>query len=171
MRTRSLASAKVWDTSSHHRFAGTIRPSLHDGVTAYSALSLVIGLSCHHPRCNASACHPVNASVEASRPHGFAVRDRAARLAVHSRPSHPALHVRDDAQRPSDERETREELSLICPTGQVGFRVASFDPSADVSRAPAPASCRIAESSAPAANDSVSGNRGRPVIGEFGGRW
>jgi hypothetical protein len=32
---------------SHHRLAETFRHSLRDGVTAYSALFPVIGLSCH----------------------------------------------------------------------------------------------------------------------------
>ena len=35
---------------SHHRFAETIRHSLRDGFTVYLAVSLVIGLSCHHRR-------------------------------------------------------------------------------------------------------------------------
>jgi hypothetical protein len=41
-------------------------------LTAYSALSLVTGLSCHHRRRNLS--RQLDASVGASGPHGFAVR-------------------------------------------------------------------------------------------------
>jgi hypothetical protein len=37
-------------------------------------LSLVIGLSCHHPRCDAEHRHQVDISVEMSGPHNFAVR-------------------------------------------------------------------------------------------------
>jgi hypothetical protein len=33
------------------------RHSLHNGFTAYSALSLVTGLSCHHHRCDAKRHH------------------------------------------------------------------------------------------------------------------
>jgi hypothetical protein len=54
-------------------------------------LSLVIGLSCHHPRCDAGMSGPkgrhrhsiigrLNVSVETSGPHDFAVRRRVVRL-------------------------------------------------------------------------------------------
>jgi hypothetical protein len=43
---------------------------------------------------------PVDASVEASRPHDFAVRFQVARLAHQKRPSHPAPNVRDDREAP-----------------------------------------------------------------------
>jgi hypothetical protein len=46
------------NTRRHHRFAGRFRHSLRDGVTAYFELSLVIGLSCHHPRREARASSP-----------------------------------------------------------------------------------------------------------------
>jgi hypothetical protein len=67
-------------------------------LTAYSALSLVTGLSCHHRL----ADHParLDASVGASGPHDFAVRHGAARLASPRRPSHPAPNVRDDREAP-----------------------------------------------------------------------
>jgi len=49
-RTRSLVyDEKKYTSCSHHRSAEAVRHSPRDGVTAYSALSLVIGLSCHHP--------------------------------------------------------------------------------------------------------------------------
>jgi hypothetical protein len=44
-------------------------------LTVSFGLSLVIGLSCHHPRCDAEHRHQVDASVEASGPHDFAVRE------------------------------------------------------------------------------------------------
>jgi hypothetical protein len=34
------------------------------------------------------------------------------------RPSHPALHVRDDAYAPPDECRTGEKLDVICPTAK-----------------------------------------------------
>jgi hypothetical protein len=69
-----MRNKKAYERS-HHRFAETIRHSLHDGVTAYFALSLVIGLVCHHrrPRCR-SYRRPLDIGVEISGPHGFAVR-------------------------------------------------------------------------------------------------
>jgi hypothetical protein len=59
---------------SHHRFTGSRRHSPRDGFNGYFVLSLVIGLSCHHPRCDAEHRHQVDISVEMSGPHDFAVR-------------------------------------------------------------------------------------------------
>jgi hypothetical protein len=44
-------------------------------LTVYFALSLVIGLSCHHHRRDAKHHRQFDASVEASGPHDFAVRE------------------------------------------------------------------------------------------------
>jgi hypothetical protein len=70
-------------------------------LTVSFALSPVIGLSCHRrwPRC-AKHRRQLDASVEASRPHDFAVRERQRSSAVPSRPSHPAPNVRDDREAP-----------------------------------------------------------------------
>ncbi|HEU4357795.1 MAG TPA: hypothetical protein VFR54_05015 [Xanthobacteraceae bacterium] len=46
-RTRSLACSEESTQASHHRYAETIRHSLHDGFTAYDALSSVSGLFSH----------------------------------------------------------------------------------------------------------------------------
>jgi hypothetical protein len=52
----------------------------------------------HHPtfpaQCNALS--RVNAGIEASGPHDFTVRAPITRQLTGSRPSHPALNVRDD---------------------------------------------------------------------------
>ena len=57
--------------------------------TAYSALSRVTGLSCHpHPRAS-FASRELDASVGASGPHGFAVRNDGTRHSPPSRPPHP----------------------------------------------------------------------------------
>ena len=78
---------------SHHRFAETIRHSLRDGFTVSFELSPVIGLSCHRrwPRCEKHR-RQLDASVEASRPHDFAVRQtrsrQVARSSVHRIPPH-----------------------------------------------------------------------------------
>jgi hypothetical protein len=56
--------------------------------TAYFALSLVIGLFCHHRLADTSA--RLDASVEASGPHDFAVHFRRPRQKRPPRPPHPA---------------------------------------------------------------------------------
>jgi len=56
----------------HTGSAEAVRPSLRNGFTAYFVLSLVIGLSCHHRHADFAA--QLDASVEASGPHDFAVR-------------------------------------------------------------------------------------------------
>jgi hypothetical protein len=68
-------------------------------VTAYIALFPVIGLCCHRRRRNTS--RQLDAGIEASEPHDFAVRLRAVR------PQHISVHrilsrVRDDRERPSE---------------------------------------------------------------------
>jgi hypothetical protein len=70
--------AKVESTqASHHGRAGITRHSRTQVVlTVSSALSLVTGLSCHHRRRN--LFHRLDASVGASGPHGFAVRETSA---------------------------------------------------------------------------------------------
>src|SRR5579862_293695 len=84
--------------NSHHGHAGITRHSPRNGFTAYFVLSPVIGLSCHRHRWNCS--HQLDAGVEASGPHDFAVRAHAVR------PRHARVHripprVDDVAQRPS----------------------------------------------------------------------
>jgi hypothetical protein len=79
-------------------------------LTAYSALSPVIGLSCHRRRRN--CFHRLDAGVEASGPHDFAVREkrsRRQRCRVHRIPP----RVRDDRDTPLDWGETAGVLELI----------------------------------------------------------
>ena len=82
-----------------YRAAESIRHSLRNGFTTYSALSLVIGfLATIVPEKLAS--QELDASTEATGPHAFVVRDstvRQRRLRVHRTPP----LVRDDGQRPS----------------------------------------------------------------------
>ena len=56
-------------------------------VTAYSALSLVTGLSCHHRHADRST--QLDTSVGVSGPHGFTVRHSSIRHSPPSRPPHP----------------------------------------------------------------------------------
>jgi hypothetical protein len=80
-------------------------------LTVSFVLSPVTGLFCH--RRFRIIIHKLDASVGASGPHDFAVRQNAARLAPPKRPSHPAPNVRDDAYAPLRGRETSERKSLI----------------------------------------------------------
>ena len=59
---------------SHYRYAETIRLSLRDGFTTYSALSPAIGLFVAVAGPMRTHRHQLRASVEALRPHGFVVR-------------------------------------------------------------------------------------------------
>jgi hypothetical protein len=110
--------AKVESTqASHHGHAGNTRHSPRNGFTAYSALSRVTGLSCH-PRpqetCKKLASRELDASVGASGPHGFAVRDPSAfvssAIRVHRIPS----RVRDDREPPLQWDETATDKQVIC---------------------------------------------------------
>jgi hypothetical protein len=68
-------------------------------LTAYFVLSPVTGLFCHR-RLRGNNPAKLDASVGASGPHGFAVRNSAARLASPKRPPHPVPNVRDDRDTP-----------------------------------------------------------------------
>src|SRR5947208_12903947 len=72
-----------------YRFSGDIRHSLRNGFTAYFALSPVIGLCCHRRPSEALASSELDASVEASGPHDFAVRITRRSSKAHPRPPHP----------------------------------------------------------------------------------
>jgi len=97
--TRSRAWCVVNTRVSHREVTGK-SPGIpaRNGFTAYFVLSPVIGLSCHRRL----ACLPakLDAGVEASGPHDFAVAFcafRQARIRVHRIPP----RVDDVAQRPS----------------------------------------------------------------------
>src|SRR6201999_2000114 len=85
----------------HTGEAEAIRPSLRNGFTSYSVLSLVTGLSCHHRQRDAKHHRQLDASVGASGPHDFAVRINAARLATLTRPPQPAPTSVTTADAPS----------------------------------------------------------------------
>jgi|SRR5882724_2800872 len=69
-------------------------------LTGYFVISPVIGLSCHRRRRDAKHRRQLDAGVEASGPHDFAVRFGVVRLSTLSRPPHPAPNVRDDGETP-----------------------------------------------------------------------
>ena len=95
---RSRTCRVVNTCVSHHGHTGNTRHSLRNGFTVSFVLSPAIGLFCHrHQR---SLLRELNASVEASGPHDFAVRLGVVRQQHRPRPLHPALHVRDDRDTP-----------------------------------------------------------------------
>jgi hypothetical protein len=94
-RVRSVESTRV----SHHRSTRTTRHSRTRWFTAYSALSPVIGLSCHRHLAHLLA--RLDAGVEASGPHGFAVREFGALVRSAARVHRIPPRVRDDRERPS----------------------------------------------------------------------
>jgi len=83
---------------SHHRFSGAARHSPRNGFTAYFVISPVIGLVCHRRQRN--YFRQLDASVEASGPHDFAVRLSTVRQPCCQRPPHPVPNVRDDRETP-----------------------------------------------------------------------
>src|SRR5665647_3654110 len=97
-----------------YRAAEAIRHSLRNGFTAYrrsprrSGFLVTVALE-------KLASQELDASVEASGPHDFAVRIRAVRqrrIRVHRSLS----HVRDDGRRPSSRDRMASDMPLICPT-------------------------------------------------------
>jgi hypothetical protein len=83
---------------SHHRFTGTTRHSRAMVLTVSFVISPVIGLCCHRHR-QVTTCQ-LDASVEASGPHDFAVRISTVRQPCYQRPPHPMPNVRDDRETP-----------------------------------------------------------------------
>src|SRR5271169_5177728 len=94
-------------------------------LTVSFVISLVTGLSCHHRLGN--CLHRLDASVGASGPHDFAVRDsiirpRARARLTLPRPSHPAPNVRDDRETPLVMRRgTARVLVLIWPDEEAKY--------------------------------------------------
>jgi len=86
-RARSLACSVKNTRVSHHGRAGSPGIPRAMVLTVSFVLSPVIGLSCHRRLADYPA--KLDAGVEASGPHDFAVRDSAARLWRCLRPPHP----------------------------------------------------------------------------------
>jgi hypothetical protein len=84
-------------------------------LTAYSALSLVIGFLATIAGAMRQHRHPLDISVEMSGPHDFAVRLGCARLAQLKRPPHPAPNVCDDRETPLMRGGTESALLLFLP--------------------------------------------------------
>jgi hypothetical protein len=67
-------------------------------LAAYFVISPVTGLFCHRHLRN--YFRKLDASVGASGPHDFTVREKRASSSALSRPLHPAPNVRDDREAP-----------------------------------------------------------------------
>jgi hypothetical protein len=90
-------------------------------LTAYFALSPVIGLCCHRRRRDAMHRRQLDASVEASRPHDFAVRSATLVNAEPQRPSHPIPTFVTIAIRPSLKRWNGTDIVLIWVNGEAKY--------------------------------------------------
>jgi hypothetical protein len=85
----AASRAKVKSTrASHHRFTETVRHSLRNGFNGLSR-ALPGDRALLPPSLSRIIPRKLDASVGAPGPHGFAVRDNAARRAALSRPPHP----------------------------------------------------------------------------------
>jgi hypothetical protein len=91
-----MQNKKAYERS-HHGHTGVARHSLRNGFNGF-----LRDLSGDRAWLSPSLCSSakLDASVEASRPHDFAVRLGAFRQARHQRPPHPASDVRDDRETP-----------------------------------------------------------------------
>ena len=107
---RSRAWCVVNTRVSHHGHTGNTRHSPRNGFNGFlRALAGDRALLSPSPEMMLRIVSDLNASVGASRPHDFAVRDNAVRLSALSRPSHPASTFVTTAKRPSCEAGRRNQ--------------------------------------------------------------
>jgi hypothetical protein len=108
---------------SHHRFTGITRHSLRNGFGGL--LRALPGDRACLPPSRATRPRKLDASVGASGPHGFAVRDSLVRPhknvpeATASTASRPNVH--DDGQRPSQWGQDGERCRFDLPDGRSGI--------------------------------------------------
>ena len=115
LRTRSRAWCVESTRVSHHESTGNHPAFPHaNGFNGFlRALSPAIGLYCHRRLADTSA--KLDAGVEASGPHDFAVRVRAVRpqrARVHRIPCPTSVTI---AKRPSQRAGMARGINLICP--------------------------------------------------------
>src|SRR5947209_4463076 len=100
LATPAALCAKIKSTqASHHRYCHCTGIPCANGFNGF--LRTLSGDRALLPPSSAKRLRRFSASVGAPRPHDFAVRRIATRHLTTLRPSHPAPHVPDDAQRPS----------------------------------------------------------------------
>jgi hypothetical protein len=125
-RARSLAC----EIKKHTSMVTTVTP-VAPGIpramvlTVSFVLSSAIGLSCHRHRRDRP--RRLDASVEASEPHDFAVRHRAARLAARRRPPHPVPRFLTIASRPSGGTGLFRDILLLPIRGSEIFFARGLD--------------------------------------------
>ena len=98
MRPQPRVQNKKAHEHSHHGHTGFTRHSLRNGFNGFLR-ALPGDRACLSPSL-CVALRKLDASVEASGPHDFAVRLSAVRQQHHQRPPHPAPDVRDDRETP-----------------------------------------------------------------------
>jgi hypothetical protein len=126
-----MQNKKAYECS-HHGHTGITRHSPRDGFTAYNVLFPVIGLCCHRHRRDTS--RQLDASVEASEPHDFAVRitrcsSTSTSASIASRPAFMTIASapqvrRDGAGYGFDLGETRRNIFLQSGLDTLGDRFA-----------------------------------------------
>src|SRR5712664_562197 len=103
-----------------YRFSGGIPAFPAQWFTAYSALSPVIGLSCHRrPR---EVLLPANLTpASGCQDHTASPSARVALVSRNFRVHRIPPHVRDDREPPLSSGETGEVKSVICPTAKAKY--------------------------------------------------
>src|SRR5690242_2828593 len=86
-------------------------------LTVSFALSLVIGLSCHHRLQDSSPCR-FDISVEISGPHDSAVREKRRSSDDATWATASRSNVRDDRETPLMRGGTARDMHLICASDQ-----------------------------------------------------
>ena len=101
LHPRSRVPRKTENAHEHTGEAEAIRPSLRNGFTAYSALSLVTGLSCHHHQ--PEVLLPANLTPASGRQDHTASPSASRALVCRAlkRPPHPIATFVTIASRPS----------------------------------------------------------------------
>ena len=94
-----MQNKKAYERS-HHGHAEIIRHSPRNGFNGFLR-DLPGDRALLSPSPAKITSRRLDASVEASEPHDFAVREKYASSSALSRPPHPVPNVRDDRERPS----------------------------------------------------------------------
>jgi len=119
LHPRSRVPNAQTNAHEHTGSAGTLRPSLRNGFTAYFVLSPVNG-SFATVALERLASQELDASTAASGPHDFAVRFTPPSSVMASASTATCPNVRDDGQRPSSGTGWRQ-FSFDLPDGLSGI--------------------------------------------------
>jgi hypothetical protein len=112
------ARSRVWCVEStrvsHHGHAGITRHSPRNGFNGFLR-ALPGDRACLPPSSSGVTSAGLDAGVEASGPHDFAVRKQRPRLWRRPRPPHPTAYVRDDRETPLRGGGTESQYSCFYP--------------------------------------------------------